>query len=204
MQGNVIRPRAHIVDRHQLDAEPGRDLLRDVRIVRDEAHAEWPRAQRDFLADAPQPGDTQRLAAQLGAEKTLLLPAPLFHRAIRSRNRASQPEHKGARMLGHADAVRAGRVDDEDASLTGGGHIDVVHAGPGARDDAQLWRRVHQPRVDCRRAADEQPVSIREIGGEGRRRTPWARVHHPARLRSDQLQRRGWQVVGDNNSHEAW
>ena len=40
VQRQEVGGRAHLVERHQLDAEAGGDLLRDVRIVGDDAHAE--------------------------------------------------------------------------------------------------------------------------------------------------------------------
>ena len=59
-------------------------------------------------------------------------------------------------------------------------------------------------RVDLRRAADEQRVGVGEVGGEGGRRSAGARVDHPAGLGAEQLQRRGRQVVGDDDFHRRW
>ena len=65
------------------------------------------RALRDFLADAAEAGDAERLAAQLGAEEALLLPLAVLHRAVGGRNRARQRQHQRAGVLGDADAVGA-------------------------------------------------------------------------------------------------
>ena len=85
VQREVVGRRAQLVERHQFDAEPGRDFLRDERIVRDEAHAERTRPLRDFLADASQAGDAERLAAHFGAEEALLFPLAGLHRAVGGR-----------------------------------------------------------------------------------------------------------------------
>ena len=169
----------------------------------DDAHAERPRALRHFLADASEAGDAERLPAQLGAEKLLLLPAPFLHRAIGGGDRARQRQHQRAGVLGDADAVGAGRVDDEDAAGAGGGDVDVVHAGAGAGDDAEAGRRVQQRRVHLGRAADEQGVGVGEVGGQDVGRPPGARVDDPAGLGPEQFQRRGGQVVGDDDFHSG-
>ena len=132
---------ADLVERQQLDAHAFGEIARDERVVGDDAHAERAGALRDFLADAAEPGDAERLASQLGAEEALLLPLRLLHRAVGGRNDAGQRQHERARVLGDADAVGARRVDDEDAARAGRGDIDVVDAGAGAGDDPQLWGR---------------------------------------------------------------
>jgi hypothetical protein len=58
--------------------------------VRDDAHAERARALRHFLTDSAESSDAKRLAAQLGAEKSFLLPLRRFHRAVGGRHRPCQ------------------------------------------------------------------------------------------------------------------
>ena len=137
MKGQIIGRRAYVVERHELDAEPAGDVGRDERIVRDDAHAERARAAGDFLTDTSQPGDGECLAAELAAEKPALFPAFVLHRAIRGRNRPRHGQHERQRVLGDADAVGAGRIDDEDAACGRGIDVDVVDARAGARDDAK-------------------------------------------------------------------
>ncbi len=203
MERQVIGARADRVDRHQLDREPRGDFLGNVRIVRDNAHAEGARALGDLLADAAQSGDAERFAAQLRADEPLFLPASVLHRAIGGRDRAGEAQHQRAGVLGHADAVRPRCVDDEDAAAAGGGDVDVVDTGAGARDDSQPGRRVHQPRVHLGRAPDEQGVGAGEIGGERVGRSPRSRVYRPAVFRSKELERRRRQIVGDNDFHQG-
>ena len=138
----------------------------------------------------PKPGDAERLAAQLGAEETLLLPAAVLHRAIGRRDDAGQREHQRPGVLGDADAVGARRVDDEDAARAGGVDVDVVDAGSGARDDPQPRRGRHQARRHFGGAAHQQRVRVGQIGGEGVRLAPGAGIDDPARFGAQQLQRR--------------
>ncbi|MFN8422857.1 MAG: hypothetical protein U0470_05480 [Anaerolineae bacterium] len=49
-------------------------------------------------------------------------------------------EHEPERHLGRRDAVRAGRVQHDDPELLGRAQVDVVHARPGPRHDAQPRR----------------------------------------------------------------
>ena len=58
---------------------------------------------------------------------------PSFIALIGGRNQPRQRQHQRAGVLGDADAVGAGRVDDQDAARAGGGDVDVVDAGAGAR-----------------------------------------------------------------------
>ena len=166
VQRQIVGRGADLVERQELDAEPRRDLRRDVRIVRDDAHAERAGALRNLLADAAQAGDAERLAAQLGAEEALLLPPGVLHRAIGGGNRSRHRQHQRARVLGDADAVRARRVDDENSAAARGGDVHVVHASARARDDPQAGRRVEQARVHFRRTANEQRIGVGEIAGE--------------------------------------
>jgi hypothetical protein len=69
-------------------------------------------------------------------------------------------------MFGHADAVRARRVDDQDAAGARGVDVDVVDAGAGAPDDTEVRCRGEKARIDGGRAADEQRVSVGEVGSE--------------------------------------
>ena len=97
---------------------------------------------------------------------------------------ARQREHQRAGVLGDADAVGAGRVDDEDAARAGRGDVDVVDAGAGAGDDAEPRRRVEQRRASTfvalrTSSASASARSAASVGGLA----AGARVHDPARLR---------------------
>ena len=199
MQREKVGRRADLVERQQLDAQAGGDLARDERIVRHDLHAERARALRHFLADAPEPGDAERLAAQLGAEKLLLLPLAVLHRAIGRRHRARQREHQRAGVLGDADAVGARRVDDQDAAAAGGRHVDVVHAGAGAADDAQARAALEQIGGDLGRAANEQRVGVGQRAARSAATATALGIDAASRLGAEQLQRRFRQLVGDDN-----
>ena len=166
--------------------------------MRDDAHAERARALRHFLADAAEAGDAERLAAQLGAEEALLLPLAGLHRLVGGRHRARERQHQRAGVLGDADAVGAGRVDDEDAAAAGGRHVDVVDAGAGAADDAELGGRGEQILRDLGRAADEQCVGVGEILGEIGGAPAGSGVDLPA-FGAEQFERRFRQIVGDDD-----
>ncbi len=198
MERQEVGAGADLVERQQLDAHALGDLARDERIVGDDPHPEGAGALRHLLADAAEAGDAERLAAQLGAEEALLLPLAVLHRPIGGGHAAGERQHQGAGVLGDADAVRARRVDDENAARAGGGHVDVVDAGAGAGDDPELRRRGQQVGGDLRRAADEQRVGVRQRGREFRRRAAAPRVDLPAGLGAEQLERRCRQVVGDD------
>ena len=124
----------------------GGDLLRDERIVGDD------RACRTRARAARPPGRCvrgRRCRASCRAARcreTASSPTGRPSSRDRRRDRARQRQHQRAGVLGDADAVGAGRVDDEDAAGAGGGDVDVVDAGAGAGDDAQPRRGVQQRR----------------------------------------------------------
>ena len=123
---------------HQLDAQVAGDVLRNVRVVRDDAHVERGCSSRHLLPDAAETGESQRLLADLLAEKLLFLPFALLHRGIRRRDVPRQRQHEAYGEFRHADAVGAGSIHDDDAAGAGGGNVDIVDARAGARDGAQL------------------------------------------------------------------
>ena len=102
-------------------------------------------------------------------------------------------------MFGDADAVRARSVDDENAAGAGGRDVDVVDAGARASDDPDLRRRFEEFFVHLRRAADEQRVGVRQIGGKNVTSAPGPGVDRPSGLDPQQLQRGRWKVVGDDD-----
>ena len=114
---------------------------------------------------------------------------------------ARQRQHQRAGVLGDADAVGAGRVDDEDAARAGGGDVDVVDAGAGARDDPEPRRGVEQrarrPSWRCGRAARRRRRDRRRA----RRACARSARRRPAGFGAQQFQRRGRQIVGDDDFH---
>ena len=129
-------------------------------------HAEGARPVGDFLADPAEPDDAERLAAQLRAGEPLLVPHPALHRGIGGADRARQRQHQRPGVLRDADAVRAGRIHDDDAAIGGGGDVDVVHAGSGAGDHPKPGRGGDQLRIDLRGAANDQRVGVGEVFGQ--------------------------------------
>ena len=187
VQRDVVGAGEQVVERHQLDAEVGGHLLGDERIVRDDAHAERRGAARHLLADAAEAGEAERLVAHLLAEKLLLLPLALLHRRVGGRQVARQRQDQAHRQLGDADAVGAGRVHDDDAARAGGGHVDVVDAGAGAGDRAQLRRGGDDGGRDLGGAADDDARRRRRDrrrAGRARGRCGRRRSQPSARSRS--------------------
>ena len=198
VQRHVVGAREHIVERHELDAEVGRHLLGDERVVRDDAHAEGGGAPCDLLADAAKPGEAEGLLPDLLAEKLLLLPLALLHRGVRRRQVAGHRQDQSDGELGDGNAVGAGRVHDDDAAGAGGGHVNVVDAGSGAGDDPQRRRGGNQRCGDLGGAADDEGVRIPEVVGELVGCPPGAGVDVPA-FGAQQVERRRRKVVSNDD-----
>jgi hypothetical protein len=97
-----------------LDAELAEALLRDERVVRDDAHLEPERAARDLLADAAEAEHAERLVRELEPAAARALPAALLQRRVRLRDVAREREQQADRVLGGRDDRRLGRVRDDD------------------------------------------------------------------------------------------
>ena len=74
VQRNVVGLGVKRVDRDQLDAQFLGARGRQIGIAADELHAEGAGSQRGLRADPAQADDAERLAGQLGALQTLLVP----------------------------------------------------------------------------------------------------------------------------------
>ena len=179
MKRDVVGRRAQFIQRHQGDTELLGQVGRNERIVGDDLHTERLRATRDFLTNPPEAGDTERLAANFGAEQVRLVPAAILHRAIGRRYRSRERQNQRPGVLGDADAARTGGVDHENAARAGRLDVDVVHADARPRDDSQAQSGRDQARVHFRGASHEQCVRIRNVGCQLRRRPPAARVDGP-------------------------
>ncbi len=102
-------------------------------------------------------------------------------------------------MLGDADAVRAGCVDDQDPAGARRGDVDVVDAGAGTRNDAQPRRGREEIGGDSGGAADEQGIGVREVTSEGRGGAARPGINFPAGFGAEEIQRGSRQVVGDED-----
>ena len=105
-------------------------------------------------------------------------------------------------MLGNADAVGARRVDDQNATGTGGIEIHVVDAGAGAGDHLQFGRPRDQVGIDTGGTADDQRVGVGELGRELFGGSTGLRVDVPA-LVSKQIGRGRRQRIGDHDFHDG-
>ena len=84
-------------------------------------------------------------------------------------------------------------------AVGGGGDVDVVHAGAGARDDAEPGRGGEQAGVHPGGAAHEQRIGVGHVREEHLDRPAGSRVHFPAGLTAEERHRRSRQVVRDDD-----
>jgi hypothetical protein len=155
-----------LVERDQLDAKVRRNIFRNKRIVRDDAHVEGCGAARHLLADASETRQPERLLADLFAQELLFLPFALLHRLVGARDVTCHRQHQTDGQFGDADTVGPGCIHHDDAAAAGGRYVDVVHAGARACDRAKPGRRVDERGGHFRGAAHDDRVGIGEVGGE--------------------------------------
>ena len=166
VERHVVGAGEQIVERDQFHAKVGRHLLRNERIVGDDAHSECRRAARDLLPNPSEACEPQGLVADLFAEKLLLLPLSLFHGGVSRRQVPGHREHQTHCQLRHAHAVRARRIHHDDATCACRRNIDIVDAGACAGDHPQLRRCGNQGRGHFCCTADDKCGCVGEVGGE--------------------------------------
>ena len=144
MDGDDVRLRQQLVERHALRLRLGEDARRNVRIVRDHAHAERQRAGGDALPDPPEADHPESLAVEFRPHERRARPLAALHAGVRLRDVAAEREHHGHGVLGGRHDVGRRGIDDEDAAGSAGLDVDVVEPHAGAADDAQPRADVYQ------------------------------------------------------------
>ena len=118
-------------------------LLVGIRLISKQRHAEHGAADSHGFADAPQPGDAKRPAAQrqVGPPR----PAAGAHGVVLHDNFFGQGQHQGEGMLGDGVLVRAGRDGDGDTVVGRRRAVHRVVAHARSSDDSELRVRRHDP-----------------------------------------------------------
>ena len=141
-----------------LGPELAKALLRNERVVGDDAESEPERPPRHLLPDPAETEHAERLALELDPAVAPALPASLLQRRVRLRNVARKRDQQADRVLGRGDDGRLRRVRDDDSAACGRLDVDVVDPHPSSADHLQAV---------C--AADD-------LGGQLRRRPDHDRV----------------------------
>ena len=155
-----------LVERHHLGADFFADRLRNVRVIRQDAHAECAGAGRDARADAAQSDDAQDLAGELDAQEFRAVPLPALHAGVRLRNVAAERQHHRHRVLGRGEDVRGRRVDHQNSALGAGVDIDVVEPHSRPSDDPQALAGVDELARDGRAAPRDERIRLRDRAKE--------------------------------------
>ena len=122
---------------HHLDAELGRPLLGDERVVGNAFHVHGICPFCHFAADPAKADDPERLLVEFDAHELRALPLLLFQARGRLRDIAGEREHHRHRVLGRCKGVSFGRVCHDDTLSGRCLHIDIIHADAGPPDKFQ-------------------------------------------------------------------
>ena len=157
----------HVAHRlRALDPELAVALLRDERVVRDDAHPETARPAGDLLTDPPEAEHAERLAGELDPAPLRALPAALLECGVRLRDVPRERDEQPDGVLRGGDDRRLGRVRDDDPAARRGLDVDVVHPDAGAADHLQLRPTLDQLGGQLRRGADHDRVVVADPLGE--------------------------------------
>ena len=192
-----VRLGDELLERHQPHPHLRRPTGLHVGVVGDHAHPEGAQPLRDQHADAAEPDDADGLLVELDAGVLAALPLAV---AAAPAGRADVPgggEHQRDGQLGGGDDVRGRRVDDHDAVLGRGLHVDVVEADPGAGDDGEPPCCRERLGVDLGGRADEERVDV-DDGGEELVAVRAVAVTD-LEVRPERVQRGGAELFGDQD-----
>ena len=152
-------------------------------VVGDDVHPEGREPLRDERADPAEADDAGGLLVELDPGVLAALPLALPQRRVGRRDVAGGGQQQPDRQLGGAHDVGLRRVDDHDAGLGRGLHVDVVQADAGAGHDLEPAGGREHLGVHAGGAADEDRRRRRRpppAGPAGRCRRPSA-PRSPAR-----------------------
>ncbi|KAF4504818.1 hypothetical protein G6O67_008225 [Ophiocordyceps sinensis] len=135
--------------RHQLDAGLPSHVCAGIGVDGLDLHAQPLCHPGHVEADLAQANDAEGLLTHLDADELAALPPAVFDAGVCSTDVAGRGEEEGYCVLGGAENVARGRVDDDDALVGGGGHVNVVDADAGTGDDLEL------------------PACLEHLGGDG-------------------------------------
>ncbi len=159
--------REQLVQRDGRDAQLGGALRRHVRVEREERDVPRPQARGHARSDLAEADEADRLALQLGPDELRALPFPGFQRSLCLGDPAQEREEEGDRVLRRGDDVPRRSVDDEDAALRGGLHVDVVEPDARPADDAKLLSGGQELAVHLRGRAHDEGVVVADRREKG-------------------------------------
>ncbi len=200
VQGDEIRPRLQLLQRHFGHSQLGRPLGREKRVRGDHVHPQAEGAVSDDGSDVSAADDPERLAGQLDPHETRFLPAAGVGGCVGRGQLARQREHHGDRVFRRGDRIPERGIHHHDAPGGGGRHVDVVHPDAGPADDFQPGSAVEQARIDPGARADGDALVVADDRLELRRAQARLQVGVDAAL-DEYLHRPRRQVL--SNEH-AW
>ncbi len=121
------------------DAERGAAVGRDVGVVDEHAHLESTQVGDEQLADVAEANQADGLAVKLASADGIVVDGgPPFARsqgAVGAGDAFAFGQDEAEGELGDGAGVAAGREEDGNAALGGGGQVDVDRAAAEAADD---------------------------------------------------------------------
>ena len=166
MQRDEIGAADQIVELDLLDAEVLGALGREKWIVGDHLHAQPVRAVDHDRADIAAADHAQRLAGDLHAHETVLLPFAGLGGDVGLRDLPGERQHQGDRVFGGRDRIAERRVHHDDAFCRRRRNVDVVDADAGAADHFQALCLLQNFSRDLGGGAHGKTVEIADQFGE--------------------------------------
>ncbi len=138
VDGDEIGLADQVVEGHQFGSHRPRPLSRQVRVVRNQSHAESQCPLRDQGSDPAQADDPEGLAVHLDAFPAGPFPAARFQRGVSLGNIAGLRQQESDGVLGGGEDVRLRGVDHHHTAPGGGGDVHVVEADARPTHHLQL------------------------------------------------------------------
>ena len=167
MDGDEVRDLQQLIHRHAFGGFLVEDVLGEVGIVGHHVHLEGVGQLGHALAHTAKAQNAQSLAPQLPAHKLVLVPVFANLNVVAGVDGvAGDIQHLGDGQLGHSVVVEAGGVEDLDALLCGGVHVDMVQAHGAHADDLQLFGGVQDFLVDGGVYAHDEDLIVADHAGQ--------------------------------------
>ena len=143
-----------------MHAELARARRAQVRVVREELHAESREPLGGQRADPSEPDNAHRLAEQLDAAVLAALPLAVLQRLVGGRDVAGRRQQQTYRQLGSRGDVGSRGIHNHDAGHCGGLDVHVVQTHSGTGDDLEAFGRSQRLLVDLGGRTDQYGVDV--------------------------------------------
>ena len=162
VQRDEISAREQVVELiDKFDLQGARARRRQIRIVRNDAHAERDGAAAEFTADPAHSNHAECFVIKLDAFEIFSVPTFSAHACVCLGDFSGNRKQQRKRVFSRGNGVSTRRIQHDDAAARGRLNIDIVHADSSATNHSQSRTGIQDLRRHLCLAADNERAELR-------------------------------------------